>query len=84
MSEASLLNMGNFAVCAVAHSFYHVLLVSRVHFLVASLECTVGVGMQLSLGVKHEYHYGQDKMAAFLLLRHVSQKIWKTIDATGK
>ena len=40
--------------------------------------------MQLSLGVKHEIIIMYVKMAAFFLLRHVSQKIWKTIDATGR
>ena len=32
-------------------------LVQRVHFSVPSQECVAGVGMQLPLSVKHEYHY---------------------------
>ena len=35
----------------------------------------MGVGMQLSLGVKHEYHYGQDKMAAFCMFHGKSGKL---------
>ena len=43
----------------------------------------MGVGMQLLLGVKHEYHYCA-RQNGHLFLLHVSLKIWKTIDVTGR
>ena len=39
-------------------------LVQRVHFSVPSQECVAGVGMQLPLSVKHEYHYRARQMAS--------------------
>ena len=41
----------------------------------------MGVNMQLLLGGKREYHYLASQNG---LLRQVSQKIWKTTDATGR
>ena len=39
-------------------------LVQQVHFSVPSQECVAGVGMQLPLSVKHEYHYRARQMAS--------------------